>query len=139
MHYAVWFARLVLGGIFTFFGLNMFFRFVEPPAEMPAAALAFLDALTATGFMHQLRSIVELASGLMILTGIGTPLGLTLLAPVMVHIVLYHHYLDTNGLPFTYFLVGLHLFLAYAYGSAFRGMLNPTAKPRWVKRRRLRR
>lgn len=138
MYYSVLFARLFLGGIFTFFGFNYFVRIIEP-GQLPPDAMAFLDALTATDFMHPLRSGVELASGLLILTGIGTPLGLTLLAPVMVHIMLYHYYLDPSNLGFTCFLLAVHLFLAYAYGSAFRGMLNPTAKPRWVKRRRLRR
>ncbi len=138
MYYTVLFARLLLGGIFTFFGFNYFVRIIEP-GHIPPDAMAFLDALTTTGFMHPLRSGVELTSGLLILTGIGTPLGLTLLAPVMVHIMLYHYYLDPRGIGFTCFLLALHLFLAYGYGSAFRGMLNPTAKPRWVKRRRLRR
>ena len=133
MRYAVLIARFLLGAPFIFFGLNFFVRFVEPP-EMPEAAGAFLDALTATGFMHELRSVVEVASGAMILTGLFLPLGLTILAPVVVHIILYHHFLDPNGLVLAYVILALGLFLAFAHSSSFRGILNPTARHRWSER-----
>ena len=140
MRYAVLIARFLLGAPFVVFGLNTFLwavfdrAFMEPPNDMPAGAASFQQALTDTRFMHPVRGGVEFAGGLMILTGIMAPLGLTILAPVIVHIVLYHHYLDTRGLVIAYTLLGLELFLAYAYGQAFRGLLTPFAKARWDKK-----
>ena len=52
-------------------------------------------------------------------------------APVVVNIVLYHHYVDPTGLGIAYVVLALALFLAYAYGPAFRGVLDPRAKSRW--------
>jgi hypothetical protein len=74
---------------------------------------------------------VQFVSGLMILADVMTPLGLTLLAPVIVNIVLYHHFVDPNGLGIAYIVLALELFLAYAYGPAFRGVLDGHAKSRW--------
>src|SRR5260221_13403260 len=102
MRYLVMLARLLLGLVFTVFGLNtvlwsMGKAFMPPPEVMPKVAMAFQQALTDAGFMHPLRGAVECLGGLLILTGWMTPLGLALLAPVLVHIVLYHCYLDTDA------------------------------------------
>ena len=136
MRYVTLIARLVFGLAFTVFGLNavlmLFGRpFMPPPKEMPEAAASFFQALTNTRYMMPLIGGAQLVSGLMILTGVFTPLGLTLLAPVVLNIVLYHHYVEPSGLGIAYVVLALELFLAYAYGPAFRGVLSPGAKPRW--------
>ena len=136
MRYVTLIARLFFGLAFTVFGLNAVLMgfgkpFMPPPKEMPEAAASFFQALTNTRYMMPLIGGTEFVSGLMILTGFCTPLGLTLLAPVILNIVLYHHYVDLSGLGIAYVVLALELFLAYAYGPAFRGVLNPSAKPRW--------
>lgn len=137
MKHVVLIARLLLGGSFLFFGLNVFYGFLEPPAEMPPRAAAFLQALTDTEFMHPLRGAAEIAGGAMVLTGVFLPLGLLILAPVVVHIVLYHQYLDPSGTALPWALLGLGLFLAYAYASSFRGVLDASPKPRWTGPRKM--
>jgi uncharacterized membrane protein YphA (DoxX/SURF4 family) len=138
MRYVTLVVRLFFGLAFTVFGLNGVLMvygqaFMPPPKEMPEAAASFFHALTNTRYMMPLISGTQLVSGLMILTGILTPLGLTLLAPVVVNIVLYHHYVDPSGLGIAYVVLALELFLAYAYGPAFRGILTPGARQRWSR------
>ncbi len=140
VRYVTLIARLLFGLAFTVFGLNAVLlvfgkAFMPPPKELPQAAAAYFQALTDTGFMMPLIGGTQLVSGLMILTGVFTPLGLTLLAPVIVNIVLYHHCVDPNGLGIAYVVLALELFLAWAYGPAFRGILNPVARPRWQQSR----
>jgi uncharacterized membrane protein YphA (DoxX/SURF4 family) len=141
MRYVTLIARILFGLAFTVFGLNgvlmsVFGKaFMPPPKEMPEAAASFFQALTNTKFMLPLIGGVQLVSGLMILTGVMTPLGLALLAPIVVNIVLYHHYVDPSGLGIAYVVLALELFLAYAYGPAFRGVLDPRAKSRWNQSR----
>jgi uncharacterized membrane protein YphA (DoxX/SURF4 family) len=136
MRYVTLIARVLFGLVFTVFGLNgllMLFgkAFMPAPEEMPEAAASFFQALTNTRFMLPLIGGVQFVSGLMILADVMTPLGLTLLAPVIVNIVLYHHFVDPNGLGIAYIMLALELFLAYAYGPAFRGVLDRRAKSRW--------
>ena len=128
MKFAVIGARVLLGLIFTVFGLNGFFHFIPAP-EMNEAAGALLGALVTTGYFMAVVKVVEVASGLMILTGRFLPLGLILLAPVSVNILLFHIFLDQSGLPMAIFIIAVQLFLAWAYRDSFSGVLQAGAKP----------
>ena len=58
---------------------------------------------------------------------------LFILAPILVNIVFYHLFVDSNGLPLACVLLMLEVFLAYAYGPSFRGVPDPRARNRWDK------
>jgi len=128
MKFAIIGARVLLGLIFVVFGLNGFFHFIPNP-EMNEAAGSLMGALVATGYFLMVVKAVEVTAGLMILTGRFLPLGLILLAPVSVHILLLHVFLDQGGLPIAIFIVLAQLFLAWAYRDSFSGILQANAKP----------
>jgi uncharacterized membrane protein YphA (DoxX/SURF4 family) len=128
MKFAVIGARVLLGLVFVVFGLNGFFNFIEPP-EMNETAGAFIGALAGTGYFMMVVKLVEVVAGVMILTGRFLPLGLILLAPVSVHILLFHIFLDQAGLGMAIFIIVMQLFLAWAYRDSFRGVLQANAKP----------
>ena len=130
MKFAVIGARVLLGLIFVVFGLHGFFQFsFIPPPEMNEAAGSFMGALLGTGYFMIVVKVVELVSGLMILTGRFLPLGLILLAPVSVSILLFHTFLDQAGLGMAIFLVAMQLFLAWSYRDSFSGVLQANPKP----------
>jgi uncharacterized membrane protein YphA (DoxX/SURF4 family) len=128
MKFAVIGARVLLGLVFVVFGLNGFLHFIEPP-EMNEAAGALMGVLVGTGYFMAVVKLVEVVSGLMILTGKFLPLGLILLAPVSVHILLFHVFVDPAGLGMAVFIVVAQLFLAWAYRDSFSGVLQANAKP----------
>jgi uncharacterized membrane protein YphA (DoxX/SURF4 family) len=128
MKFAIIGARVVLGLIFVVFGLNGFFSFIPTP-EMAEAAGSLMGALVATGYFMMVVKLVEVLAGLMILTGRFLPLGLILLAPVSVHILLFHVFLDRAGLPIAVVIIVLQLFLAWAYRDSFAGVLQANPKP----------
>lgn len=128
MKFAVIGARVLLGLIFVVFGLNGFFNFIQPP-EMSEAAGSLMGALVATGYFMVVVKLVEVVSGLMILTGRFLPLGLVLLAPVSVNILLLHIFLDQTGLPMAIFIIAAQLFLAWAYRDSFSSLLQANAQP----------
>ena len=128
MKFAVIGARVLLGLIFVVFGLNGFFNFIPTP-EMNESAGSLMGAFVATGYFMLIVKLVEVVSGLMILTGRFVPLGLILLAPVSVHILLFHIFLDQGGLPMAIFIVVMQLFLAWTYRDSFSGVLQANAKP----------
>jgi uncharacterized membrane protein YphA (DoxX/SURF4 family) len=128
MQKAVMVARLLFGLVFTVFGLNVFVPFVPAP-EMSEAAGSFFGALLGSGYLVPLLGVTELTAGIFLLAGILVPLALTLLAPVVVNIVLFHIFLDPVGMPIAILVLVLEVFLAWAYRDSFRGVLDLRAEP----------
>lgn len=121
-------ARLFLGLAFLVFGLNGFFNFIPMP-EHAGGAGAFLGALGAAGYMFPLIKGTEVVVGLMLLSNRAVPLALTLLAPVMVNIVLFHAAFEPASLGMPIVLLSAQLYLAWAYREAFAGVLSVRAQP----------
>ncbi|WP_428264484.1 DoxX family protein [Haliangium sp.] len=122
-------ARYLLGLIFVVFGLNGFLGFLpQPPVDGPAGA--FLGALAATGYVFPVIKSIEILAGLMLLGGRLVPLALTLLAPIVVNIVLFHLVLAPANLALVGFILAAELYLAWSYRDRFRGLLTVAAKPR---------
>ncbi|MGB1275704.1 MAG: DoxX family membrane protein [Nannocystaceae bacterium] len=120
-------ARALLGLIFFVFGLNGFFNFFPPP-PIEGGAAAFIGALGATGYMLPLVKGTEVVAGGLLLSGRYVPLGLVLLAPILVNIILFHTVLTPVN-PMVFVLLGLELFLAWSYREYFRGVLTAKASP----------
>ena len=119
-------ARILLGLIFTVFGLNFYFNFLPPP-ELNAEAGAFFGALLETGYMMDIVKLVEVVGGVMLLAGVWVPLALVILFPIVLNIFLFHTVLDLAGLPIAIFVMVLELFLAWAYRDSFKGLLARNA------------
>lgn len=118
--------RTVFGLGFTIFGLNGFFHFLPlPPPEGEAAK--FIDALVGSGYFYQFLKGTELVCGLLLLSGYFVPLALVVLAPVLLNIVLFHLFLDPAGLPTGIILTAIEVYLAWAYGGSFKGVLTVKA------------
>jgi uncharacterized membrane protein YphA (DoxX/SURF4 family) len=135
MKAAVLTARVLLGAPLIVFGLNGFLNFLEQPNDFSPAATAFLTALNDSQYLLPLKSGVEVASGVMILTGLFLPLGLTLFAPILVNIVAFHLYLDdpVKGIV-GYAMLLLELFLVWAYAPSYRGVLAVLGRSRFSDR-----
>lgn len=123
-------ARLLLGLIFTVFGLNGFFEFLPPP-KLPEAGGEFLGALVASGYLMTLVKLTEVVGGVLLLLGRFVPLALTILAPIIVNIVLFHLFLAPGAaaMAVPILVLVLELYLAWAYRASFRGVLDASAQP----------
>src|SRR5580692_4707982 len=107
-------ARVGLGLVFATFGLNKLVPFLpQPPISGPPAQ--FFGALFATGYMIPLLAVTEIVAGLMLLSGRFVPLGLTLLAPVIVNIAAFHLFLAKGGFGLPMVVLALELYLAWTY------------------------
>jgi uncharacterized membrane protein YphA (DoxX/SURF4 family) len=121
-------ARLLLGVPFVVFGLNGFLQFIPmPPPE--GAAATFMGGLAASGYFFPLLKGTEIIAGLMLLSGRFVPLALTVLAPILIHIVAFHAFVVGSGLVMPVGLAALGVYLAWSYRDAYRSVLNPNAKP----------
>ncbi len=120
-------ARILLGLIFTVFGLNGFLNFLPMP-PLPDAAGAFAGALAATGYMFPLIKGIEVVTGIMLLVGFQVPFALLLLAPIAVNILAFHVVLTglaNSGL--TIFIALLIAFLAKTYWAHYRNIFAKQA------------
>jgi uncharacterized membrane protein YphA (DoxX/SURF4 family) len=116
-------ARLFLGLVFTVFGLNFFLHFLPMPPAPPRAA-AFAGALFASGYLFPLLKSIEVAAGLLLLSGLFVPLTLAVLAPIIVNIIGFHLFLEPSGLPIPLVVLAAEIYLAWTYRAAFAPMLH---------------
>ncbi len=115
--------RSLLGLVFLIFGLNFFLHFIPNPAEPPAAA-DFLGALFRTGYFLPLLGATQVVGGVLLLTGMMVPFALVLLAPVIVHILMFHLFLAPAGLPVAVVVVALEVILAWMHRDAFAPLFS---------------
>ncbi len=123
MRYVILGARIIEGLIFLIFGLNGLLHFFNPP--LPTG-----DALTWFGIMaghHWINfvAVIQLIGGLLLLVGRFVPLALTLLAPVIVNILLYHALLWPHGYEMAILVLITQVFLMAVYWRSFASLLHP--------------
>ncbi len=116
-------ARILLGFIFAFFGLNKFLQFLPQP-ELGEAGGALLGALLNSGYLMTVVAIVEVITGIMLLAGRFVPLALVLLAPIVLNIFLFHIFLEPAGIPMAVIVLALNVYLFIAYKEKFDPMLK---------------
>lgn len=114
-------ARVLLGIFFTVFGLNGFLRFIPLPPE-PDLATQFIGMLETSRYMAPVF-LIQLAGGSILLSGRYTPLGLTLLAPILVNILIFHLTMDQAGILPGAIAMLLWLFVAWNNRTSFAGLL----------------
>jgi uncharacterized membrane protein YphA (DoxX/SURF4 family) len=116
--------RILLGLMFVVFGLNGFLHFI--PMGDPPKGLAgeFVNALMNTSYIKVIAGL-QVAGGLLVLSGRFLPLGLLLLGPVIVNILLFHLFLEPKGLGMALVVSALSLFLLARHWSAFRSIFRP--------------
>ena len=117
-------ARVLLGLIFVVFGSNIFLHFIPMPPPSPGLVGDFTKALFLSGYLHVV-AVFQIVGGLLLLIGRFVPLGLLLLAPVIVNIDLVHILMDPSGLPMAIVISILLVFLIWRYRDAFGGILRP--------------
>jgi hypothetical protein len=120
--------RSLFGAGFVLFGLDGFLHFL-PHGPVPPAAMNFVTALFATGYMFPLIKGVEVIAGLMLVSNRYVTLALALLAPNIVNIVALHLFLAPQGMPVAIVFLAAELFLAWSYRDAYAPMLRSRVEP----------
>lgn len=103
-------SRVILGLVFFIFGLNGFFHFIPVP-QAPEQASQFMLAIIKTGYLMPLIKVVEVISGLGLLTGLFIPLCLVLITPVLINIFLFNLVLNPSAFWMNIVITIPYLFL----------------------------
>ena len=116
--------RILLGLIFVFFGSNGFLHFLPMPPLPQGVAGEYLHSFFASGYVYVISGF-QVFGGLLLLIGRFVPLGLTILAAIIVNIWAFHLLMAPEGLPPAVVVTILELFLVWSYRDRFAGILRP--------------
>jgi uncharacterized membrane protein YphA (DoxX/SURF4 family) len=117
-------ARVLLGLIFVVFGSNAFLHFLGNPPPPPGLAGEYLHSFSASGYIYVIGAF-QFIGGLLLLIGRFVPLGLTILAAMIVNIWAFHILLAPAGFGPAVVVTILELFLVWRYRDAFAGIVRP--------------
>ena len=120
MKIAVVIARILMGVIFVFFGLNGFLQFLKAPLPTGLAG-QFLMALFQSHYVWFICA-VQIVAGVLLLVNRYVPLALALLGPVIANIILYHLLLNPAAAQLAVVVTILWFFLFYRYRQNFSGL-----------------
>jgi len=120
MKIAVVIARILMGVVFVFFGLNGFLQFLKAPLPTGLAG-QFLMALFQSHYVWFICA-VQIVGGVLLLVNRYVPLALALLGPVIVNIILYHLLLNPAAAQLAVLVTILWFFLFYRYRANFSGL-----------------
>jgi putative oxidoreductase len=117
---AVLIARLLLGLEFLIFGLNGFLHFIPMP---PPSGLAgqYMVVMSETHLLVLVFAL-QVAGGLLLLSGQFVPLALVLLGPILVNVLEFHLLVAPAGLPLAVFTLVLWLVVFIGVRRAFSGI-----------------
>jgi uncharacterized membrane protein YphA (DoxX/SURF4 family) len=122
MKIAVVIARILLGLVFLFFGLNNLFHFLpNPPIPGDAGTLSTIMFTHGWITFHGLLYVI---AGILLVVGRYVPVALVILGPILVNILLFHATLMPAGILPGVVCAVLEIFLIYAYWPAFRGIFT---------------
>ena len=119
-------ARFLLGLIFLIFGLNGFLHFI--PASMPSGTAGqFVGALFVSHYLVPIF-LLQLIAAILLLINRYVPLALTLLAPIIVNILLFHLLMALSGLALAIVVTVLWIVVFLSVRSAFDALLQPRVR-----------
>jgi putative oxidoreductase len=116
-------ARFLLGLIFLVFGLNGFLHFIPAPPPPSGTAGQFVGALFVSNYLVVVF-LFQLISAVLLLINRYVPLALTLLAPIIVNILLFHILMAPSGLLLAIIVTMLWIVVFLSVRSAFGGLLH---------------
>jgi len=121
-------SRLLLGLLFTVFGLNGFLHFISTPPPSGVAE-QFFGALFVSNYLVPIFAL-QVISGILLLVNRFVPIALTILGPVIVNILLFHVLMNPAGLGPGVLAAILWSVVFASVRSAFAGIFQARAEMR---------
>jgi putative oxidoreductase len=110
-------ARILLGLLFAFAGLNGLFNFLKAPLPGGLAG-QYVGAMVQSHYMIVVAAL-QFLGAVLLLVNRYVVLGLVILGPIIVNILLFHIFLEHMGLIFAIIVAILWCIAAYRYKQNF--------------------
>ena len=114
-------SRLLLGLMFLVFGLNGFLNFIPAPSPSGTAG-QFLGAMFVSHYVVVVFAL-QIIAGVLLLANRFVVAALTILAPLLVNIVLFHAFMAPAGFAPAVIAIALWSILIARERAAFRPLL----------------
>ncbi len=114
--------RVLMGLMFAFASIVVLFNLVPQP-EMTGDIKTFNDGLMASKYLMTTIKLFELVCAISFLSGRFVALATVVIFPINLNILLYHAFLDPQGLSVAIPLMIGNLFLAYYYRDRYKPFL----------------
>lgn len=122
MKIAVIIVRVLMGLMFAFASIAFFFKLVDAP-EQTGSVKIFNDGIAASIYLMPTVKVFELLSAIAFLSGRFVPLATVVIFPITLNILLFHAFLQPEGLLIAILLLIGNLFLAYYYRDKYKSMM----------------
>jgi|HubBroStandDraft_1064217.scaffolds.fasta_scaffold68786_2 putative oxidoreductase len=119
--------RILLGLVFLVFGLNKLHTFIPTGAPPAGDAGVFIGVMVSTKYFA-IVGFLEALGGLLLVGNRFVPLGLTILAPIIVNIFLTALLMDQHGIAMAGAVTAMWLFLFWRYKNNFLPLFESKAK-----------
>ncbi|HVK09050.1 MAG TPA: DoxX family protein [Gemmataceae bacterium] len=126
MKWVVLIARTLVGLAFVAASLAFFLGKMPQPENPTPEMEAFGTAMGPTNYMNVVK-VLELVGGILLVTGILVPIGITILTPVIVNILLFELLIAKQPGPGV-ILTLLSILLIYGYWPYFRSVFTVRAR-----------
>jgi len=115
--------RVLMGLMFAFASIAFFFKLVDAP-EQTGSVKIFNDGIEASVYLMPTVKVFELLCAIAFLSGRFVPLATVVIFPIILNILLFHAFLEPEGLPIAALLLIGDLFLAYYYRDKYKSILT---------------
>jgi putative oxidoreductase len=120
-------ARYLMALVFIVFGFNGFFNFI-PARPIPGLAVQFVTVLVTSHYVVPIF-LIQILCGLLFLINRFVPLSLTLIAPVIFNILLFHSLMNPSGIVPGLIVTICWFIVFYSLRSAFTGIFQAKVEP----------
>ena len=114
--------RVLMGLMFAFASIAFFFKLADAP-EQTGSVKIFNDGIVASIYLMPTVKVFELLCAIAFLSGRFVPLATVVIFPITLNILLFHAFLQPEGLLIAILLLIGDLFLAYYYRDKYKSML----------------
>jgi len=123
MKIAIVIVRILMGLMFAFASIAFFLKLMHEP-EPTGSVKIFTDGIAASVYLMPTVKVFELLCALAFLSGRFVPLASVVIFPIILNILLFHAFLQPEGLPIAILLMLGNLFLAYYYRDKYKAILT---------------
>ncbi|MBC5993391.1 hypothetical protein [Pontibacter cellulosilyticus] len=117
-------ARVLLGAIFAFAGINGFLLLIGiEPLGATSVHVPFMQVLVSTPYVIIPLKAAELTAGILLLINRFVPMALLILVPIGCNIFLFHLFADQSLLLNGFIVLGLLSILLYHYRGHYSQLL----------------